>query len=114
MMYDIIVFENLGFRPSTRKRESGVFKNLHSEDRFRKPTFFGVRKGRSYVKAKMEGKNLRFQYENTGYAWNVPKTLRGLTSKTTTLLVQHTFPYEMVRKVIFIMYGYCSLRGQSG
>ena len=56
MMYDIIVFENLGFRPSTRKRESGVFENLHSEDRFRKPAFFGLRKGRSYVKAKTEGK----------------------------------------------------------
>ena len=61
MMYDIIVFENLGFRPSTRTRQSGVFKNLHSEDRFRKPAFFGGRKGRSYVKAKTEGKNLRFQ-----------------------------------------------------
>ena len=42
VIYD--VFENLGFRPSTRKRESGVFKNLHPEDRFRKPAFFGVRK----------------------------------------------------------------------
>ena len=41
---DIIVFENLGFRPSTRKRESGVFKNLHSGDHFRKLAFFGVRK----------------------------------------------------------------------
>ena len=31
MMYDIIVFENLRFRPSgIGKRETGVFKNLHS------------------------------------------------------------------------------------
>ena len=30
MMYDIMVFENLPFRPFTRKREAGVFKNLHS------------------------------------------------------------------------------------
>ena len=38
MMYDIIVFENIGFRPSTRKREAGVFKNLHSgKMRFRRP-----------------------------------------------------------------------------
>ena len=34
MMYGIIVFENLRFCPSTRKRQSGGFlKNLHYEDR---------------------------------------------------------------------------------
>ena len=32
-----IVFEKLRFRPSTRKREAGVFKNPHSGVRFRWP-----------------------------------------------------------------------------
>ena len=86
-MYDIIVFENLGFRPSTRKRQCGVFKNLHSEDRFRKPTFFGVRKGRSYVKAKMEGKISVFK--NPGYAWNVPKTPLRDSARATHFFVQN-------------------------
>ena len=58
-MYDD-VFENLGFRPFTGKRESGVFKNLHPEDRFRKPPFFGVRNGRPYVKARSEEKKTPF------------------------------------------------------
>ena len=40
-MYDIIVFENLCFRPSIRKRvEAVVFKNLHSGDRFWKAASF--------------------------------------------------------------------------
>ena len=30
----IIVFENLRFGPSTRKRKAGVFKNLYSLERF--------------------------------------------------------------------------------
>ena len=39
MIYDIIVFENLRFGPSTRKWEAGVFKNLHSKERFWKAAF---------------------------------------------------------------------------
>ena len=39
MMYDIILFKNLGFRPFTRKREVGVYKNLHSGKRFWKDAF---------------------------------------------------------------------------
>ena len=39
MIFDIIVFENLRFGPSTRKWEAGVFKNLHSEERFWKAAF---------------------------------------------------------------------------
>ena len=39
MMYDIIVFVNIPFRPFTRKRKAGVFKNLHSGDRFGKDMF---------------------------------------------------------------------------
>ena len=34
MMYDIIVFENFGVCPSTRKREASIFKNLQSGERF--------------------------------------------------------------------------------
>ena len=33
LVYDIIVFENLRFRPSTRKRWTGVFKNPHTGER---------------------------------------------------------------------------------
>ena len=40
-VYDIIVFENLRFRPSTRKWKAGVFKNLHSGERFLKRSIFG-------------------------------------------------------------------------
>ena len=38
-MYDIIVLEKLRFRPSTRKREAGFFKNLHSGERLWKDAF---------------------------------------------------------------------------
>ena len=37
MMHDIIITENLRFRPSTRILEAGVFKIPYSGDRFRKP-----------------------------------------------------------------------------
>ena len=36
MMYDIIVFENPRFRPSTSKGEVGVFKKLHFGEYFEK------------------------------------------------------------------------------
>ena len=39
MIFDIIVFENLGFGPFKRKWEAGVFKSLHSEERFCKAAF---------------------------------------------------------------------------
>ena len=40
MMYYIIVFETSVFaRPCTRKRKAGVFKNLHSRERFWKDAF---------------------------------------------------------------------------
>ena len=39
MMYDIIVFENPRFRPSTSKGEVGVFKKLHFGDYFGKAAF---------------------------------------------------------------------------
>ena len=58
-MYDIIVFENLLFRPSTRKREAGVLKDVHSGDRFPKPAFFICLKTQFTCggKAKTEEKN---------------------------------------------------------
>ena len=34
---NVIVFENIRLRPSTRKRETGVFKKIHSGERFRLP-----------------------------------------------------------------------------
>ena len=39
MMYEIIVLEKLRFHPSTRKREAGFFKNLHSGERLLKDAF---------------------------------------------------------------------------
>ena len=61
-MYDIIVFENLCFRPSIRKRvEAVVFKNLHSGDRFWKAaSFIPVNAVYTWTKGKKR-KNLRFQ-----------------------------------------------------
>ena len=39
-MYDIVVFENLRFRPfGLGKLEAGVFKNLHSKEHFQKDMF---------------------------------------------------------------------------
>ena len=38
-MYDIILFENLRFRPFTRKREVGVFKISTLESVFEKMRF---------------------------------------------------------------------------
>lgn len=36
MTYDVNVFKNLRCRPSTSKRQAGVFRNLHSGDRKRR------------------------------------------------------------------------------
>ena len=41
MYTGIIVFENLCLCPSTRKRKAGVFKSLHSGERFEKMRFTG-------------------------------------------------------------------------
>ena len=49
MMYDIIVLENLRFRPSTRKREAGFLKNLHSGERFLKDAF-AVKEFTEYIR----------------------------------------------------------------
>ena len=62
MIYDIIAFVNLCFRPSTRKWEAGVFKNLHSWNRFDN-IVFNARKGRLPIRVdgRNEEKSLRFQ-----------------------------------------------------
>ena len=36
---DVNVFEKLRFHPSTREQENGVFKKIHSGERFRKASF---------------------------------------------------------------------------
>ena len=46
MIYDIIVFKNLHFCPSTFKQEAGIFKNLHSGDCFWKTCIFSAQKRR--------------------------------------------------------------------
>ena len=40
--YDVIVFKNC-FHPTTRVQQNGFFKNLYSEERFWKDSFFGDR-----------------------------------------------------------------------
>ena len=42
IIFDIIVFENTRFCPSTRKREGCVFRNLHSKERLRKDAYSGT------------------------------------------------------------------------
>ena len=37
--FDVSVFEKLRFHPSTRQHENGVFKKIHSGQRFRKASF---------------------------------------------------------------------------
>ena len=49
MMNDIIVFENLRFRPSTRKRKAGFFRSLHSGKRFLWKDAFSVTVFTRYV-----------------------------------------------------------------
>ena len=52
MMYDIIVFENFRFCPSTRKREASVFKNLQSLEKVFENITFSVTKKISGFKQK--------------------------------------------------------------
>ena len=67
-MYDIIVFENFRFRPSTHKWEASVFKNLHSGKRFFSVTVFTM-DGRLNRRKKTSV----FKKKN-GYVWRGPKT----------------------------------------
>ena len=59
MMYDIIVFENLRFRPHENEEVAFLKNKIHSGDRFRKP----ARKRRLLVdgRLKRREKTLRFQ-----------------------------------------------------
>ena len=42
------MIESICFRPSIRKREAGVFNNLHSEGPFRKPAFLVLERGNQW------------------------------------------------------------------
>ena len=57
-MYDIIVVENLRFRPSTRKREANVCKNLHLAERFRKKN---MRFRGRFHRIRVDGRYIRLQ-----------------------------------------------------
>ena len=62
MMYYIVVFENLRFRPSTRKRVASILKNLHSGKRCYKDAFsVTVFTENVWTTGQTGGKNLRFQ-----------------------------------------------------
>lgn len=52
MMCDIIVFENLCFRPPTRKRKVGVLK-IFTLGQFLKTSVFGARKRRLCLHGKL-------------------------------------------------------------
>ena len=75
MMYDIIVFDNLRFCPSTRKRKAGVFKNVHYGERFLKICVFGDRfQGiREDGRSNPEKKNIRFQTKTDTCGWALTK-----------------------------------------
>ena len=63
----VIVFENLRFRPSTRKHENSVFESLHPGKRFWKSQF-SVAENAVYVWTRRQNgeKNFRFhKYPNT-------------------------------------------------
>ena len=63
MMHDIIVFENLCFSPSTRKRKAGDLKISSLECIFER-CVFNVRFQRiRWAVGQMGGKNIRFQCE---------------------------------------------------
>ena len=65
MMYHIIEVKNLCFSPSTRKRQSAVFKNLHSGHLFLKPAFLVPETSFSGVDGRLKRrKKFRF-YPNT-------------------------------------------------
>ena len=62
MVYDIIVVENLYFRPCTQKRYSNVFNNLHAMDGCQKSAFLTPQKFRLRVDRRLiTQKNLSFQ-----------------------------------------------------
>ena len=55
-MYDVIVFQNLRFRPSTKKkRKAGVFKKFNFADTFPKYVFL-VSENAVYVDGKLKRK----------------------------------------------------------
>ena len=63
MMHYVIVFENLRFRPSTRKRVASVFKNLHSGERFWKDAWFGDRFHRIQVNGRRNRREKKFVFK---------------------------------------------------
>ena len=65
MMHDIIVFENLRFRRSTRERVVGVIKNLHCGERFLKDAFsVNVSIGYAWTVRQTGGKKNPFSNKN--------------------------------------------------
>ena len=57
------------------------FKKRHSDDRFRKPTFFDARKRRLRVDERLKGgKNFRFQkYRDTCFLKQIPSWILAMT-----------------------------------
>ena len=111
MMYDIIVFENLRFRLSTRKRKAGVFKNFHSGERFWKRSVFSDR----FHQILEDG--FRFQHRRTGNFLpggavshlpknfrKCPKFLQKSRKETRAILQQHR-PYWLMKVVRYSFSG---------
>ena len=71
-MYDIIVFENLRFRLSTRERMASSLKNLHSGERCYKDAFsVTVFTEKVWTTGQTGGKKSPFSNKN-GYVWTEP------------------------------------------
>ena len=88
MIFDIIVFENLRFGASKRKWEAGVFKNLHSEERFCKAAF-SVTVFTRYVWTGPSFQMYNYRHQNSKIGFNAcNKTgVKGEQSCNRTLIV---------------------------
>ena len=73
MVYDIIVFEYLRFLPSIRKREAGVFKNLHSGEGLWKDAFWVTVFIRYVWAVRQSGWKKSPFSSKKGYVWTGPK-----------------------------------------
>ena len=80
-MYDLIEFKNPRFSPSgSRKREAGVFKNLHFGRRIWKPGFPVPENGVFVWTEGWDGQK-KYQFpEMSGYVWMEPK-IRDIAGK---------------------------------
>lgn len=66
-----MIFENLRFRPSTRRREASLLKNLHSRDRFENLLFWCSKTPFTCGQKGKTAKNLPSQEYLDTYGWGL-------------------------------------------